>query len=271
MVYEIESTDDQSLVLIEEIENGLHPVATRRLVEYLIDVAIRKRSQIIFTTHSNDALLPLPYKAIWVAMRSKVFQGKLDISSLRAITGQVSKKLVVFVEDNFARIWVESIIRKWAGDILEQVEVHAMEGDGTAVTANRYHNGDPSIRVPSICILDGDSNQESSTTKKIFRLPGDAPESYIFDSVLERWDNFGGKLSVALLKEFSEAEQVKNICESVRRTNKDHHVLYSQIGEKIGLIPEGTVSSAFCTIWSQSNEALCGEVIKNIRDVLDSI
>lgn len=67
MVADIEAADDQSLVLIEEIENGLHPVATVRLVEYLLDVAERKRMQIIFTTHSNEALQPLPSKAIWVA------------------------------------------------------------------------------------------------------------------------------------------------------------------------------------------------------------
>ncbi len=39
IVSRIEEAPDDSLLLIEEIENGLHPVATRRLVEYLIDVA----------------------------------------------------------------------------------------------------------------------------------------------------------------------------------------------------------------------------------------
>jgi len=42
MVSEIEATSDGAIILIEEIENGLHPVATRRMVEYLIDVAARK-------------------------------------------------------------------------------------------------------------------------------------------------------------------------------------------------------------------------------------
>jgi AAA15 family ATPase/GTPase len=39
MVAAIESAPTNSLVLIEEIENGLHPVAARRMVEYLIDAA----------------------------------------------------------------------------------------------------------------------------------------------------------------------------------------------------------------------------------------
>ncbi|WP_197287416.1 ATP-dependent endonuclease, partial [Achromobacter sp. 2789STDY5608628] len=67
MVVALETTPENSLVLIEEIENGLHPLATIRLVEYLIELAERRKIQVIFTTHSNDALKPLPDKAIWAA------------------------------------------------------------------------------------------------------------------------------------------------------------------------------------------------------------
>ena len=42
MVAEIEAAPPNALVLIEEIENGLHPVAVRRMVEYLVNVAKRK-------------------------------------------------------------------------------------------------------------------------------------------------------------------------------------------------------------------------------------
>lgn len=61
-------------MLIEEIENGLHPVATVRMVEDLVEAADRKKIQAIFTTHSNDALKPLPSKAIWVATQDRIFQ-----------------------------------------------------------------------------------------------------------------------------------------------------------------------------------------------------
>lgn len=59
----IEAANANALILIEEIENGLHPIAVRALVEYLIEVAARKSAQVIFTTHSNDALDPLPDRA----------------------------------------------------------------------------------------------------------------------------------------------------------------------------------------------------------------
>jgi predicted ATPase len=172
MVSEIELADEQTLVLIEEIENGLHPVATVRMVEYLIEAAERKKIQAIFTTHSNDALKPLPSKAIWVATQDKIFQGKLDIQSLRAITGEIQAKLVIFVEDTFAKIWMEAILRQARGMFLDHVQVHALEGDGTAVAINKHHNTDPSITVPSVCFIDGDSQQKESDSDRVYGCRG---------------------------------------------------------------------------------------------------
>ena len=110
MVTDIEKAPDGALILIEEIENGLHPVAVRRMVEYLVDVAIRKNIQAIFTTHSDAALEVLPPEAIWAAIDGKAQQGKLSVDALRAISGRVDRRLAIFVEDRFAQEWVEAIL-----------------------------------------------------------------------------------------------------------------------------------------------------------------
>jgi AAA15 family ATPase/GTPase len=111
MITSTEAMPENSLILIEEIENKLHPIATIKMVEYLISVASKKEVKTIFTTHSNEALIPLPLKAIWVAANEELYQGKLNVNFLRAITGQIDKKLAIFCEDIFSREWLESIIR----------------------------------------------------------------------------------------------------------------------------------------------------------------
>jgi predicted ATPase len=268
MVAETELADEQALVLIEEIENGLHPVATVRMVEYLIDASNRKRIQAIFTTHSNDALKPLPSKAIWVATQDKIFQGKLDIQSLRAITGHIEAKLVIFVEDQFARVWLEAMLRQTGDLALDHIQVHGMEGDGTAVAINVHHNRDPSTPVPSICFIDGDSKQRSDATIRVFRLPGQSPEAYVFDEVLAAWPNFGGKIAVTLLQRFENAERVRSICADTRLTNRDPHLLFAQVGEKLGLLPELTVATAFANIWAQAYPEAVNELLAPIRGLL---
>jgi AAA15 family ATPase/GTPase len=132
MVSEIEVGPPNALVLIEEIENGLHPVAVRRMVEYLVEVAKRRSIQSIFTTHSEDALMPLPSEAIWSSIDGKVRQGRVSIEALRAITGRIDQRMAVFVEDAFAKEWVESIIRNNMPERMDEIGVYAVSGDGQA-------------------------------------------------------------------------------------------------------------------------------------------
>jgi AAA15 family ATPase/GTPase len=253
MVIQLEAANDNSLVIIEEIENGLHPVATIRMVEYLIELAERKKIQAIFTTHSNDALIPLPSNAIWATVNGELYQGKLDIRSLRAISGQISSKLVIFVEDEFAEMWVNSIITSIEGIARDAVSIHPMKGDGTAVKVHKNHNLDPSVNQKSVCIIDGDSEQLEDPNELIFRLPGQCPESAVFDNLLENMDTISGELAVTLLKPYEFEAQLKQHMNSVRLTNRDPHLLYAQLGKKIGFVPEARVKEAFLSIWCRLN------------------
>ena len=265
MVLGIENVSEQGLVLIEEIENGLHPLAVLRLVDYLIDVADRKRIQIIFTTHSEYAISPLPSEAIWAAVNGTAIQGKLDIHSLYCLTGEVESKLIIYTEDTFAKEWVKAIIRSQQDIALDAIEIYAMGGDGTAVTANKYHNLDPSNPVRSICIIDGDSQQMESEEDCVYRLPGEAPEAYIFDQIVDKLEECAPILSIRLSHKYSEANDIKKIIQDVNNTNRDHHLLFAQIGERVGFIAENIVINAFLATWCDLYADEATEIIKSIH------
>lgn len=268
MVLQLEAASNNSLVIIEEIENGLHPVATIRMVEYLIELAERKRIQAIFTTHSNDALIPLPSKAIWASVNGELYQGKLDIRSLRAISGQIRSKLVIFVEDDFAEMWVNSIMTSIDGIARDAVSIHPMKGDGTAIKVHKNHNLDPSVEQKSACIIDGDSEQKENQAEFIFRLPGQCPESTVYDHLLEHIDEISGELAIALLKPYEFEGQLKERMQSARNTNRDPHLLYAQLGKKIGFIPETRVKEAFLTIWCRQNSEYVESIYKGLADLI---
>lgn len=253
MVSEIEKCEENALVLIEEIENGLHPLAVRRLVEYLISVALRKKIQVIFTTHSNESLKPLPSKAIWVCANdnNEVFQGKLSIESLRALVGEVPAELIVYVEDVFATRWVESVLAFDKSLSAEAIQVYPLEGDGRAVKTNKNRNEDPAAGFRSMCYIDGDSRQTESAADRVFRLPGEMPESYIFLSVFEKYDEISNKLVVSLHQDISAKEFVKEVLDKVWRTTYDKHTIYNSIAIELGYMQEETVRSAFLHIWCE--------------------
>ncbi|HHB75114.1 MAG TPA: hypothetical protein ENK84_01015 [Desulfobulbus sp.] len=269
MVSSIELAETNALVLIEEIENGLHPIATQRLVEYFIDVAERKSCQIIFTTHSDYALVPLPSEAIWSAVDGNVQQGKLSVYTLRAISGRIDKKIAIFVEDEFAKHWMEAILREKIGLRFEEVEVHAVKGDGNAVRIHKSHITNPAISTQSLCFVDGDSRQTDCEDEGIHKLPGTQPELTVFDTVMQSLDSNIAILTVACQRAPESQEQMRQAIEEVHRTNRDPHLLFSQIGIKIGFVPEVIIRGAFLSLWIRENSDLADSIVSPINTLLD--
>lgn len=268
MIMRIENAPSQSLILIEEIENGLHPLVICRLVDYLIDVASRKKLQVIFTTHSEYAIKSLPNNAIWASINGEVIQGKLTIESLRTFSGETSAKLIIYVEDEFSKEWITQMLR-WDKSIeLTSIAIYAMNGESVAVNVNRYHNDDPSCTVKSICILDGDSSYDENTDKFIFKLPGETPETYIFYKIKDILGDCSSKIAGRCMLKYSDGTLVESIINDVSCTNIDHHNIFAQIGEKIGFVNENFVRGAFLSTWCEAYSEVVNDFLEKIQQFL---
>ncbi|MCE4945191.1 AAA family ATPase [Streptomyces albulus] len=273
IVSQIEAAQDHALILVEEIENGLHPVATRRLVEYFIGVAKRKSIQVIFTTHSNDALMPLPNEAVWVAYKGEVKQGKLDVASLRALTGQINARVAVFTEDRFDEIVADITLRAYCqkhGLDRSGIEIHKLGGAAPARDHTRFHNANPARRFFAVALLDGDKRKESGfeprrvtisateddveTFSDLSFIPGESdPEELIIDRVLTGLKDIPtllGKLTIALHLDSFMQEQVRESVVQRSFTNGDRHNIFRQIGEDLDFLSEETVQRAFVRTWA---------------------
>jgi AAA15 family ATPase/GTPase len=273
MVGEIEAAPENALVLIEEIENGLHPVATRRMVEHLLDVADRRSIQTIFTTHSEDALMPLPSEAIWSSIDGKVRQGRISIEALRAITGRIDQRLAVFVEDEFAKDWVEAIVRNNMPERMDEVGVYAVSGDGQAYSIHQSHRKNPAVAktLKSVCVLDGDSTKAEDLAAGVLKLAGTKPEHVIFNYVRHHIEQLSMQLAVALHLSTERESAVRRVVEEVSLSNRDPHLLFNQVGQRSGLIPAKIVSSAFIGLWLAGNKIEANRVSDFIKSVLDTV
>lgn len=255
IVADIERSPDESLILIEEIENGLHPVATKRLVEYLINVAKRKSCQIIFTTHSNDALAPLPDLAVWSCADGKLTQGKLDVNSLRALTGKVEASLAIFVEDAFGEQMALAALRDYRrrkNISLLGLAIHAVGGHGNAAKFARIQNQNPAVAFKAMAILDGDMREQECHEELIVSFPGEsAPEEHVARAVESKLDVVAARLALNL--NLPTADQAR-VAASVRArllTNHDSHVLFEQVGNDLDFIGAAAVQRAFLTQWAE--------------------
>lgn len=281
----IESVPNGALILIEEVENGLHPLATQRLVEYLIDVCRRKGTQVIFTTHSNAALKPLPGDAVWSAHRGRLTQGKLDVESLRALTGEIDARLALFAEDRFGSLVAEVTVRRY-GDLtdsdvdLNGIEIHALGGASQARDQARYNNINPSRSYPAVALLDGDKRSEDGYnpetrlelllegTPFVTFIPGDSsPEATIFDGLIDLMETEGRvlpRLTLALQLDLSHQDEVRDVVLEVAHLNRDRHTVFQEVGERLYFLSGEVAARAFVSTWANFND-------EGVRSIWDPI
>jgi hypothetical protein len=211
----------------------------------------------------------LPPQAIWACIDGQAYQGKLSITSLRALTGAVERKYAIFVEDQFAADLVEEILRQLAGEALHEIEVHCAGGYPYVVNVLEYHNKNPTVTNKAVAVIDGDNPVEAKSKQKyVFRLPGDAPENVVFGYI------FKNAASVAALVQqrcqcpaLAQDDIVKAI-EKVQNTAEDHHLYFRRLGDELGFISEIVVRRGLCSIYVEKNKTEIEPLVKQIVEQL---
>lgn len=201
-------------------------------------------------------------------MDGSVQQGKLSVPALRAISGRVEKRLAIFVEDEFVRQWLLTIIRERAPDAFDQIGIYPVGGDSVATKTHRGHLGNPAVSFKSICFIDGDSKETEAESEGVFRMPGGQPEMTVFDDVVGNLDSNIALLTVACQRPLAKQDEVAKAVKSVSQTNRDPHLLFAQVGEKLGFLPETTIRGAFIAIWIHENPALADRIATAIETAL---
>ena len=56
--------------------------------------------------------------------------------------------------------------------------------------------------------------------------------------------------------------------DEVRHTNRDPHVLFNQVGMKLGFVPEAIVRGAFLALWVTSNPVFCESLANQAKALI---
>lgn len=269
----IESSPDNSLILIEEVENGLHPVAVRLFVQYLQHAAKRKRLQVIFTTHSQDAVNELPPEAVWASINKRTWNGKLSIESLRAITGQAINTRVIYVEDEFVKEWVENALGRYGKGLAETTKVFVAGGYPNLVKVSQFHNENPLLKTPSVALVDGDiyDRQRDKPLPAHAKYIGDGfPGELIFSYIYEnRRELISFIRQRCFLSQFNE-DRVLAAIQSVHNSACDHHIYFSELSEKLDFVSAVYIRAGMIDIYNERNAAFWSEIIEFVSSQVDA-
>ena len=120
LVEQLNSTDNNTLLLLDEAEMALHPRIQKNLLDYLVKMASSKCLTIIVSTHSVTMIKSTPKSNIML-MENQT-KGKLKVSSpcypAKAIgyvdfESNIIFDNVFFVEDDMARLVLKAMLNKY--------------------------------------------------------------------------------------------------------------------------------------------------------------
>jgi predicted ATPase len=156
-----------SLILVDEIELGLHDQAQLRLIDALKQIAKLRHLQFIFTTHSPTILGRVPPEGRFfienLPSRTEIIPKISAEFAAGKLSGVNSQELGIFVEDLVAKSLVEAALSA------EQRSRTKVLNIGSAEAVLRHLAGKRKESVDSaLALIDGDKKNEKSKLTKAF-------------------------------------------------------------------------------------------------------
>ena len=157
---------DKSLILIDEIEIGLHPKIQHRLMDVLYMVSRRQQKQFIVTTHSYAVIDSVPPESrIHIDCCGGVFRSMPRLSTYEILTRMDSETfpvVTVYVEDDVSKEIVECAVltlnRENPGfsRLLRVIAVGPADETYTYFRSRKRLQSEERIVTRAACVLDGD-------------------------------------------------------------------------------------------------------------------
>ncbi|MCL1515188.1 ATP-dependent endonuclease [Parasaccharibacter sp. TMW2.1890] len=164
LVWRIMNTKDRSLILLDEPEVSLHPAAQKRMFRFLERQVLRRKHQVVLTTHSPEFIKYLPQKAIKLLTLDKDDRVHLHAQSnhceeVFCDIGHDSGKIYkIFVEDKAAQLIVNICIKRYFSYFSEKIDVIPL-GGADDILKHNLPRASISQEGNILFLLDGDQRR----------------------------------------------------------------------------------------------------------------
>lgn len=172
MLLDIVEAPNNSLILIEEIEEGLHPKIQRRLMDVIFHESVICRKQFIITTHSSSILASVrPESRLFIDKEGNNSEVIKNISINEALSRMDSESyplVNVYVEDSISRKIVEKAIgilvvsKPKINKMINIVEVGSASQTYDYFKTKQKIYQKERINCGYACILDGDMRDKKN-------------------------------------------------------------------------------------------------------------
>ncbi|MFA0929229.1 AAA family ATPase [Pseudomonas syringae pv. tagetis] len=243
----IYSSGGNSLLVLDEIELGLHSKAQRSFIEKLKTICLETGTQVICTTHSRDIFESLPDDARFfvesIAGKTKITPEIAPDFAFSKMSNQKQSELDIFVEDEVARNIIQTLL---PSEIRSRVKILVI-GSASAISRQLAALNIRGEERTTIAVYDADqmakagdnlshakrmvenppANFDAWYNERVTYLPGDTwPEAWIVQQAKEQTLLVSDALGL-------EADKVDEIMEYGLQAGK--HNEFFEISSNIGL------------------------------------
>ena len=165
-VVQVSKAQEGTLVLLDEPEVSLHPAAEERLLEFLVEASLRRKLQIVFSTHSPSMIAPLPDDAIKVFVEDaagtfSIIPRNSPYAAFRRLGAKEGGEITIVTEDRLGASIVKLALLNLDAGEQERFRVECVTGGADALLKYRVpvfmHSGESVF-----FFLDGDKKHVDS-------------------------------------------------------------------------------------------------------------
>ncbi len=164
LVHELMNSKDYSLVLLDEPETSLHPLAQKKLINFILEQTKEKKLQVIISTHSPDIIEGMPPEAIKI-LYENLNSGQIGIienvypeNAFIHIGRTVTNKKVILTEDKLAKMIIESVLDKTNNSDIIEIVYHP--GSVSQIQQNEMTVYSKESNSKHFIVFDGDQKKE---------------------------------------------------------------------------------------------------------------
>ena len=175
LLHEIISAGSGALIVVDEIELGLHIKAQHMLIQVVKELCLKYNSQIICSSHSATILNAIPPEGR-IMMKPKadgfdILYGVSPEMAMSELSGLIHPELEIMVEDDVAKDYVNTILPHALRRRVEIVVMGSADGSILQAIATHYREGNNNF----IVVADGDKKtKKKKMIEKVVGFLGDS-------------------------------------------------------------------------------------------------
>ncbi len=267
IVWKILSLEKESILIMEEPESFICPVSQFKLMDFISAKTYENKLNILMSTHSEHILKDQGIRAINVMSLVKNRKiGPDPFKSLLALGLTPEKKNILLVEDSFAKLVLETILKAKLPDHFRRSYIHVLAGESNIQMLSKHYFGITGLNF--IAIYDADQIKRDDDFQpqipKVFlpsvdKLP---PEKEVIKTIK--------KNALLLAKRIDFSGDHQDFETIIERTTSDPHDFFIELVsecEQAGIyIVLSALKQSSISLWMQLNSCVIDRFIFELQN-----